>query len=203
MLRLRSHYTNSRKQKSIHTKHTALRADIISHLQAQSMRKKSDSVSDDFRNKKIQTEMVMSELKCLSFLILFSFLLFASNLVSYLCSSLSYLILLIFLPFSLFHSCSTSFTFLFLRIVLLLQCPDRKVTVRIWNGYSQHSVRLHTRRWGDRGSILGRNEDFSSSLCVQTGSEAHPASCTMGTGGGVLSPWVNRGRGVTLTAHPL
>jgi hypothetical protein len=28
--------------------------------------------------------------------------------------------------------------------------------------------------------------DFSSSLCVQTGSGAHPASCTMGTG--VLSP---------------
>jgi hypothetical protein len=26
-------------------------------------------------------------------------------------------------------------------------------------------------------------ENFSSSLCVQTGSEAHPASCTMGTGG--------------------
>jgi hypothetical protein len=25
-------------------------------------------------------------------------------------------------------------------------------------------------------------EDFSSSLCVQTGSEAHPAPCTMGTG---------------------
>jgi hypothetical protein len=25
--------------------------------------------------------------------------------------------------------------------------------------------------------------DFSSSLCVQTGSEAHPASCPMGTGG--------------------
>jgi hypothetical protein len=25
-------------------------------------------------------------------------------------------------------------------------------------------------------------EDFSSSFCVQTGSEAHPASCTMGTG---------------------
>jgi hypothetical protein len=29
-------------------------------------------------------------------------------------------------------------------------------------------------------------KDFSSSLCVQTGSGAHPASCTMGTG--VLSP---------------
>jgi hypothetical protein len=26
-------------------------------------------------------------------------------------------------------------------------------------------------------------EDFSSSLCVQTGSGADPASCTMGTGG--------------------
>jgi hypothetical protein len=25
--------------------------------------------------------------------------------------------------------------------------------------------------------------DFSSSLCVQTGSEAHPASCPMGSGG--------------------
>jgi hypothetical protein len=26
-------------------------------------------------------------------------------------------------------------------------------------------------------------KDFSSNLCVQTGSEAHPASCTMGIGG--------------------
>jgi hypothetical protein len=26
-------------------------------------------------------------------------------------------------------------------------------------------------------------KDFSSSLCVQTGSVTHPASCTMGTGG--------------------
>jgi hypothetical protein len=31
-------------------------------------------------------------------------------------------------------------------------------------------------------------KDFYSSLCVQTGSGAHPASCTMGTG--VLSPGV-------------
>jgi hypothetical protein len=28
-----------------------------------------------------------------------------------------------------------------------------------------------------------KQKDFSSSLCVQTGSGAHPASCTMGTGG--------------------
>jgi hypothetical protein len=32
-------------------------------------------------------------------------------------------------------------------------------------------------------SIRQRKEDFSSNLCVQTGSGAHPASCTMGTGG--------------------
>jgi hypothetical protein len=43
-------------------------------------------------------------------------------------------------------------------------------------------------------------KDFSSSLCVQTGSGAHPASCTMGTG--VLSPGLKSGRGVTLTTHP-
>jgi hypothetical protein len=43
--------------------------------------------------------------------------------------------------------------------------------------------------------------DFSCSLCVQTSSGAHPASCTMGTG--VLSPGLNSGRGVTLTTHPI
>jgi hypothetical protein len=33
-------------------------------------------------------------------------------------------------------------------------------------------------------------KDFSSSLCIQTGSEAHPASCKIGTGGSLylLSP---------------
>jgi hypothetical protein len=43
-------------------------------------------------------------------------------------------------------------------------------------------------------------KDFSYNVCVQTGSGAHPASCTMGTG--VLSPGVKRGRGVTLITHP-
>jgi hypothetical protein len=42
--------------------------------------------------------------------------------------------------------------------------------------------------------------DFSSNLCVQTGSGAHPASCTMGTRGSVSG--VKRDRGVTLTTHP-
>jgi hypothetical protein len=30
-------------------------------------------------------------------------------------------------------------------------------------------------------------KDFSTNICVQTGSEAHPASCTMGTGGSFLA----------------
>jgi len=30
---------------------------------------------------------------------------------------------------------------------------------------------------------VGRNLNDFSSICVQTGSGAHPASCTMGTGG--------------------
>jgi hypothetical protein len=45
-----------------------------------------------------------------------------------------------------------------------------------------------------------RRKYFSSSLCVQTSSVAHPASYTMGTGG--LFPGVKCGRGVTLTTHP-
>jgi hypothetical protein len=54
----------------------------------------------------------------------------------------------------------------------------------------------------NRGSIPGRFKiDLSSSLCVQTSSGAHPASCKMGIGGPF--PGVNRGRGVTLTTHPI
>jgi hypothetical protein len=37
--------------------------------------------------------------------------------------------------------------------------------------------------WAIRFRSPAGAKDFSSSLCVQTGSGAHPASCTMGTGG--------------------
>jgi hypothetical protein len=53
----------------------------------------------------------------------------------------------------------------------------------------------------DRGSIPTEAEDCSSSLCVQTGSEAHPAPVQWVTG--VLSPGVKRGWGVMLTTHPI
>jgi hypothetical protein len=47
------------------------------------------------------------------------------------------------------------------------------------------------------------NTDFFSSLCVQTGTGAHSASCTMGTGGReVLAPELKGSRGIRLTTHP-
>jgi hypothetical protein len=57
---------------------------------------------------------------------------------------------------------------------------------------------LDDRAIGVRSPAEAKN--FSSILCVQTGSRAHPAACTMGTGGPF--PWIKRGRGVTLTTHP-
>jgi hypothetical protein len=63
---------------------------------------------------------------------------------------------------------------------------------------SFHIALSSTRSRGSSGSIVSdyglddraigvrspaEANDFSSNLCLQTGSEAHPASCTMGTGG--------------------
>jgi hypothetical protein len=49
------------------------------------------------------------------------------------------------------------------------------------------SVSIVSDYWLDDRAIEVRSpagaKDFSSSLCVQTGSGAHPASCTIGTGG--------------------
>jgi hypothetical protein len=44
------------------------------------------------------------------------------------------------------------------------------------------SVWCLTTDWTTEVRYLAEAKDFSSSLCVQTSSEAHPASCTMGTG---------------------
>jgi hypothetical protein len=68
------------------------------------------------------------------------------------------------------------------------------VTTKQWSRVSSASIvsdyGLDDRAIGVRSPAEAK--DFSSSLCVQTGSGAHPASCTMGTGG--LSPGVKRGR---------
>ena len=60
---------------------------------------------------------------------------------------------------------------------------------------SRYSDWLRGGRSGDRIPVGAR---FSAP--VQTGPGAHPASCTMSTGS---FRWVNSGRGVTLTPHPL
>jgi hypothetical protein len=44
-------------------------------------------------------------------------------------------------------------------------------------------------------------KDISSSLCVQTGSGAHPASCTMGTGGPFPGGKARPGRDVDHSPH--
>ena len=56
-------------------------------------------------------------------------------------------------------------------------------------------VQEYNTKTGDRIPLEAR---FSAH--VQTGPEAHPASCTMGTGS---FPGVRCGRDVTLTPHPL
>jgi hypothetical protein len=72
-------------------------------------------------------------------------------------------------------------------------CVSRSSSVSIVSDYG-----LDNRAMGVRSPAGAK--DFSSILCVQTGSGAHPASCPMGTW--VLSPGLKRGRGVTLTTPP-
>jgi hypothetical protein len=65
------------------------------------------------------------------------------------------------------------------------------------------SVYCLTTDWTTGVRSPAEAKDFSSSLCVQTSFETHPASYPMGTGCPFLG--VNGGRGVTLTtySHPM
>jgi hypothetical protein len=58
----------------------------------------------------------------------------------------------------------------------LVLCRSRVSSFSIVSDYG-----LDDRSIGIRSPAEAK--DFSSNLCVQTGSGAHPASCTMGTGG--------------------
>jgi hypothetical protein len=64
-----------------------------------------------------------------------------------------------------------------------------------WGSSVSNSVWLRTGRPSDRGSIPGRARDFSSNLYVQSGSGAHPVSCTMGTRGPFPEGKARPGRG--------
>jgi hypothetical protein len=78
-------------------------------------------------------------------------------------------------------------------------CPARSLVLYDWLPHlkklSRYSDWLRAGRSEDRIPVRSR---FSAP--VQTGTGAHPASCTMGTGS---FPGVKSGRGVTLTPHPL
>jgi hypothetical protein len=58
-------------------------------------------------------------------------------------------------------------------------------TLSIYLGWSKlaQSVQCLTTDWTAGVRSPTEAEDFSSNLCIQTGSGAHPASCTVGTGG--------------------
>jgi hypothetical protein len=101
------------------------------------------------------------------------------------------------------------------RLVWRWENSGKKHRVSRWEWKKPHNEKLHN-LYSSSGSIVSDyglddraigvqfpagSKDFSSNLCVQTGSGAHPASCTMGTG--VLSPGVKCDRGVTLTTQEL
>jgi hypothetical protein len=68
-------------------------------------------------------------------------------------------------------------------------------------GVAQSGYGLHDRAIEVRSSAGA--EDFSSSLCDQTGSGAHPASCTMGTGGPFPGGKARPGRDADHSPHLL
>jgi hypothetical protein len=74
------------------------------------------------------------------------------------------------------------------------QSVDLGSSVGIVSDYKLHD-------WVTGFRSLAGAKDFSSSLCVQTSSEAHPASYPMGIRG-PFPGGVKRGRDVTLTTHP-
>jgi hypothetical protein len=77
--------------------------------------------------------------------------------------------------------------------IILADLHDPVSSVSIVTGYALDDRAIKFR-------FPAEAKEFSFCLCVQTGSGAHPASCTMGTGGPFLG--VKNGRGVTLTAYP-
>jgi len=73
-------------------------------------------------------------------------------------------------------------------------------SVTSWNPLGHSSVVGIETAYGLDGPGIDSPVEARFSAPVQTGPEAHPASCTMGTGS---SPGISCGRGVTLTVHPL
>jgi hypothetical protein len=73
-------------------------------------------------------------------------------------------------------------------IPVRFMCRNRGSPISIVPGYGLDDRAILVR------SPAETKENFSSSLCVQTGSGAHPASCTMDTGGPFLGGKARPGR---------
>jgi hypothetical protein len=85
--------------------------------------------------------------------------------------------------------------------ILVMLCSNKiNLYTTVHMNRAAQSVQWLATDWATRPLSPTEAEDVSSTLCVQTGSGAHPASCTMGTG--ALSPGAKCGRGVMLTTHP-
>jgi hypothetical protein len=76
----------------------------------------------------------------------------------------------------------------FVTVVCQFGEPGSSVSIKSGYGLDDRAIEVRS-----PAEVKG----FPSSLCVQTGSEARPASCPIGTG--VLSPGLKLGRGMTLT----
>jgi hypothetical protein len=79
----------------------------------------------------------------------------------------------------------------FICCAVLSRYPSSSVSILSGYGMDDRAIGVRSR---------AGVKDLFSNLCVQTGSEAHPASCPMGTGGPFSA--AKRGRGATLTTHP-
>jgi hypothetical protein len=84
------------------------------------------------------------------------------------------------------------------RVLRRIFGPKRK---KVGAGVAQ-SVWCLTTNWTARIRSPTEAKEFSSSLCVQTDSGAHPSSCPMGTGGPFPGE-KERFQGVTLITHPM
>jgi hypothetical protein len=90
----------------------------------------------------------------------------------------------VLLPETSLHIACTFFCRNCLLNVLTVVALYDRVCKLLWAGYLSHySLATGWTTGRSKFDPRQKRKDFSSSLCVQTGSGAHSASCTVGTGG--------------------
>jgi hypothetical protein len=64
--------------------------------------------------------------------------------------------------------------------------------MKVLHHHPVHKIYLYESQMRSGFNPRRRKKNFSSNFCVQSGSEAHQASCTMGTGGPFPGVWPGR-----------